>query len=132
MLFFQKCALFFLGGGAYTLLEYLWRGRSHGSMFLLGGSCFLLIGSLGKKLRRCPLALLILLLSGLITGLELLTGLLVNRQHRVWDYRQMPCNYLGHICLPYSLLWMPVSLLALWLYRRAEALLCQKNHRGGS
>ena len=126
MIFFQKCALFFLGGGAYTLLELLWRGRSHGSMFLLGGSCFLLIGTLGKKLRRCPLALLILLLSGLITGLELLTGLLVNRQHQVWDYRQMPCNYLGQICLPYSLLWMPVSLFGLWLYRRAETLLCRK------
>ena len=126
MMFLQKCALFILGGGAYTLLELAWRGRSHGSMFLLGGSCFLLIGSLGKKLRRCPLVLLTVLFSGVITALELLTGLLVNRQHRVWDYREMPCNYLGQICLGYSLLWMPASLLGLWLYRRAEALLCRE------
>jgi uncharacterized membrane protein len=126
MIFLQKCALFFLGGGVYTLLELLWRGRSHGSMFLLGGSCFLLIGTLGKKLRRCPLALLTVLFSGIVTGLELLTGLLVNRQYRVWDYRRMPCNYLGQICLGYSLLWMPVSLLGLWLYRKAEKLLERK------
>jgi hypothetical protein len=55
----------------------------------------------------------------IVTALELLTGLLVNRDHQVWDYRQMPCNYLGQICLPYSLLWLPVSLMAMGLYTAA-------------
>ena len=32
------------GGGLYILVELLWRGRSHISMFLLGGLCFWLIG----------------------------------------------------------------------------------------
>ena len=31
------------GGSAYVLVELLWRGRSHFSMFLLGGLCFWLI-----------------------------------------------------------------------------------------
>ena len=29
----------------------------------------------------------------------------------------MPYNYLGHICLNYSLLWIPVSFAAIGLYR---------------
>ena len=44
MKFWKQAMLFYLGGCAYMGLELLWRGRSHGSMFLLGGFCFLLIG----------------------------------------------------------------------------------------
>ena len=51
-----------------------------------------------------------------ITAVELAAGLLVNRGYHVWDYRQMPLNFLGQICLPYSLLWMPVSYGAMRLY----------------
>ena len=116
MKIWRFCFLFYLGGAAYFILELLWRGSSHGSMFLLGGICFLLIGTLSRKLPL-PLWLLLLLSSGLVTGLELLTGLLVNRDYSVWDYRAMPYNYLGHICLNYSLLWIPVSFAAIGLYR---------------
>lgn len=119
MRIWKSCFLFSLGGSAYTVLELLWRGRSHGSMFALGGLCFVLIGQL-QKLRRIPLSLLLLLSAGLVTGLELLTGLLVNRDHSVWDYRQMPYHYLGQICLNYSLLWIPVSFIAILLYRALE------------
>lgn len=120
MRFLRKCILFYLGGCAYFILELLWRGRSHGSMFLLGGFCFLLIGRLGRALAKIPLALRLIVSSLVITALELLTGLLVNRQHQVWDYRRMPYNYLGQICLSYSLLWVPVSLLAMGLYELAR------------
>lgn len=123
----RKCWLFCLGGCAYFVLELLWRGRSHGSMFLLGGTCFLIIGSLGRKLARIPLALRLILSSGMITALELLTGLLVNRDYSVWDYRGMRYQYLGQICLNYSLLWIPVSLLAMALYNVATRAANGKN-----
>ena len=46
------------------------------------------------------------ILGGLaVTGLEALIGCTVNRRHRIWDYRAMPCNWRGQICLPYTLLW---------------------------
>jgi uncharacterized membrane protein len=48
---------------------------------------------------------------------ELLTGLVFNRDHAIWDYRQLPLHLKGQICLPYSLLWMPLSLGAMELYR---------------
>lgn len=120
MRFWKACILFYLGGGCYMALEFLWRGRSHGSMFLLGGLCFLLIGHLGKLLKGVPLAVQLLIFSAMITFLELLFGFLANGDYSVWDYRSTPCNYKGHICLGYSLLWIPVSLMALELYRTVE------------
>ena len=116
----RKCILFYFGGFAYFLLEILWRGRSHGSMFLLGGTCFLLIGKLNRWLRRIPPVLRLLTFSGVVTALELLTGFLVNRDHSVWDYRRLPFQFRGQICLMYSLLWIPVSFLASQLHAGAE------------
>ena len=52
----------------------------------------------------------------MITLVELATGLLVNRDHHVWDYRESPMNYRGQICLPFSLLWIPLSVLGMALY----------------
>ena len=123
MRIWKASVLFYIGGSAYMVLEFLWRGRSHGSMFLLGGLCFLLIGRLNRRLAQLPLALRLLLFAGVITGAELATGLLVNRDYSIWDYRQMPFHYLGQICLNYSLLWIPVSLAAAEIYRKTEGKL---------
>lgn len=129
MRFWRKCVLFYLGGFAYMTLEFVWRGRSHGSMFLLGGACFLLIGRLNRLLRRITPALRLMAFSGIITALELLTGLLVNRDHTVWDYRNLPLQFRGQICVPYALLWIPVSFLAMILHTGAEKVLeTKKEH----
>lgn len=122
--FIQKTAMFTLGGCGYVALELLWRGRSHSSMFLAGGSCFLLLGQLDKK--RLPLLTRAVAGSGIITGVELLTGLLCNRDYKVWDYRELPANWAGQICLPYSLLWIPVGLGAMATYRVLDRLLSGK------
>lgn len=119
MRIWKKAVLFYLGGMAYMTLEFLWRGRSHGSMFLLGGGCFLLVGKLHKCLKL-PLWCQLIVAAGAITVLELLVGMAVNQNYEVWDYRQMTYNYLGQICLNYSLLWIPVSFLAMMLYRWVE------------
>ena len=116
--------LFCLGGGAYVGLELLWRGRSHGSMFLAGGSCFLLLGKLRDQLPR-SLPLRGAVCSGVITGVELLTGLVFNRRFQVWDYRELPLNFRGQICALYSALWAPVGLGAMELYRLAEGRLAR-------
>ena len=115
--------LFFVGGSGYVGLELLWRGRSHISMFLAGGVCFLLLGRIDRT-RLSPSAKC-LLGATIITAVELLAGLLFNRDYRVWDYREMPGNFLGQICLCYSLLWIPVSFGAILLHR----LLTQKERR---
>lgn len=121
MRFLRKFLLFLLGGSAYMGLEYLWRGWSHISMFLAGGTAFLLLGKLRSKNQ--PLPLRALEGSGIITGVELAAGLLVNRGYRVWDYRGLPLNFLGQICLPFSLLWIPVGLAGMRLCAGAEKYL---------
>jgi len=119
----KKLLFFLIGGTGYVGLELLWRGRSHGSMFLAGGVSFLLLGKLNAAKSRLPMALRCLMGAGIITCVELAAGLAVNRDYRVWDYRQLPLNFCGQICLIYSLLWIPVSFFALLLHRAAELTL---------
>ena len=114
MNFRKNAVLFTLGGSAYVGLELLWRRRSHISMFGAGGLCFLLLGKLGEK--RLSLPVRGLTGAGIITAVELGTGLAVNRDYRVWDYRDMPGNFRGQICPVFTALWMPVALAGMWLY----------------
>lgn len=126
MNFLKKTALFCLGGGAYVGLELLWRGRSHWSMFAAGGLCFLLIGEMGKLWPKLPLPVRMAAGAGIITLVELATGLLVNQNYQVWDYRQIPGNFLGQICPAFTALWVPVSGAAIGLYHAADRLLEKK------
>ena len=116
MRFFKAIVLFFIGGTGYVGLEFLWRGWSHFSMFLAGGTCFLLLGRLNDTRPRLPFVLRGIVGAGVITMIELLAGLIFNRDYGVWDYRHLPLNFHGQICLRFFLLWIPVSLGAMGLY----------------
>ena len=115
---FKKLLVFLMGGTAYVGVELLWRGRSHPSMFAAGGLCLLLIGALEEQDRDLPLPARILLSSAIITIVELGTGLLVNRNYTVWDYRDMPGNFRGQICPQFCLLWLPLSAAAIGICRK--------------
>ena len=99
-------------------LELLWRQRSHASMFLAGGLCFTLLGKLRQY--RLPRLLRSGIGAGLITAVELGTGLAWNRDHRIWDYRGLPGNLWGQICPLFALLWLPLAFIAMELYPRLE------------
>lgn len=117
-------AVFFLvGGTAYVALELLWRGRSHWSMFVLGGLCLCLLDLLGRSGLRFPAQ--VLLGTVAVTALELLAGLVLNRALRleVWDYSGLPMQLMGQICLGYSLLWLPVCAAGLLLARLLRQIL---------
>ncbi len=98
------------------LLELLWRGRSHVSMFIDGGIVFALLYQLFTRYSM-PLYLECLLGVLLITAVEFVTGYIVNIRLRlgVWDYSSHRYNLYGQICFEYCLAWIPVSLLAVWL-----------------
>ena len=123
--------LFYIGGMAYMFLEFTWRGRSHGTMFILGGLCFLVLGQLARWLPVKNAAVKGITGATAVTALELAAGLAVNRDYAIWDYRQMPFQFRGQICLPYSLLWIPVCLGAMAIYPLAEGLfqISQKTSR---
>ena len=111
-------------------LELLWRGRSHGSMFLAGGLCFLLIGHLGEVEPKLPLILRAPVGAAIITMVELGVGLVANRSYAVWDYRRQPLNFKGQICPLYSLFWVLLSLPAMGLHHSAgEKILSIKSRQ---
>ena len=114
----KETVLFVIGGGAYVLLELLYRGYSHVSMFLAGGLCLLLIGRLEEVEPKLPLPARVLTGAGIITMTELALGMVFNRDYAVWDYRDVPGNYMGQICLPFCLAWVPVSWAAGRFYLR--------------
>ena len=113
----RKPILFATGGTGYVLLEFLWRGWSHISMFLAGGLCFLLVGHLEETEPRLPGPVRPLAGAAIITMVELAAGLAVNRDYAVWDYRGSPGNFCGQICPLYSFLWIGVAWAAGKLYR---------------
>lgn len=115
--------VFLTGGFVYIMMELLWRGRSHISMFAAGGLCLLLIGHLGEVEPKLPLPFRVLLGTGVITMVELGMGLLVNRNYTVWDYRGMPGNFMGQICPQFALLWLPLAWLAIVVYEKIMRLM---------
>ena len=85
-------------------------------MFAAGGLCLVLVGPLGTS--RLPWPVRLLAGTGIITAVELATGLLVNRNFGVWDYRHLPGNFRGQICPQFCALWLPLSAVAMGLYGR--------------
>ena len=130
MAFWKRMTIFGAGGAAYVGLELMWRGRSHISMFLAGGTCLLLIGHLNEVKPRLPLWLRVLTGAGIITMVELAAGLMANRDYRVWDYRDQWGNFLGQICPAFCLLWIPMAGLALKLYDGLAHLLPEGKRTG--
>ena len=113
--FWQETVIFYLGGMFYCGVELLWRGWTHGSMFLLGGLCFYLVGGLNRRFRL-PVLAQMLLGAVIVTFFEFWTGVLVNQtlHMHVWDYSAVPMNLMGQICLPFTLLWFPLSGIAVF------------------
>lgn len=115
----MEMLLFVVGGKLYTLIEILWRGFSHWTMFCLGGGCFVIMGLLNEYRFSWKDALLkqATVSAGIITATEFITGCIVNVWcgWAVWDYSELPFNLLGQICLYYSLLWIPLSMLGIVL-----------------
>ena len=110
--------LFNVGGLLYILIELIWRGRSHWTMFLLGGICFVFLGLINEVLPwQMPLWQQILIGAVGITTLEFLTGCIVNLAFgwNVWNYSGLPGNLLGQICPQYFVLWLPVVLVGIVL-----------------
>ena len=107
---------FLMGAICYPALELLYRRRTHYSMAIAGGLSTCLLRMISKTGLH-PLARVILCGTG-ITCVEFLCGRVWNRRYQVWDYRHMPLNFRGQVCLPYSLLWCGLSACILPLMRK--------------
>lgn len=110
--------LFSVGGTIYIMIEMLWRGYSHWSMFIVGGLCFVLIGLINEYYSYdIPLIWQMMIGACIVTVVEFVNGCIINLWLglNVWDYSDMPFNIWGQVCLPYMVLWSLLSGVAIIL-----------------
>ena len=105
--------IFTVGSVGYGFIEILWRGRTHWSMLIAGGLCFIVFSIIEKHLKSTRLLYKCILGSIAVTLVELVFGLVFNvlLGQKVWDYSRVPLNLAGQICLPFSVLWGILSAL---------------------
>jgi uncharacterized membrane protein len=49
------------------------------------------------------------------TSIDYLTGMVANRNYELWDYRDMPFNFQGQICLQNSIVYTTAATLVAWV-----------------
>lgn len=109
-------ALFLWGGIVYLCAELLWRHHTHWTMGILGGLCFVGVGLINELIPwEWSILKQSILGAAIITLWELAAGIILNcwLHLEIWDYSNMPLNVWGQICLPYSLLWIFLSIPAI-------------------
>lgn len=109
--------LFILGGFCYTSMELIGRGRTHWSMFIVGAIAVIGVGLLNEyKFKWGQSFISQCVIGGLwITLVEFGSGTVINLilKWNVWDYSDLAFNILGQVCIPFTLLWMVLSALAI-------------------
>ena len=115
----MEILLFLIGGRIYTWIELLWRGRTHWTMFVLGGICFVVMGLLNECHFKWSESLIkqSIISAVLITALEFVTGCIVNLWlgWNVWNYSSVPFNLWGQISLPFFIIWIVLSMFGIAL-----------------
>ncbi len=128
----ELAVVYAIGSIGYRFIEVLWRGRTHWTMGVVGGICFLFMYISDFLLKNVRLAVKALISATGVTTLEFFSGLLINRVFclGVWDYSAMRFNLLGQISLLYSVLWyflcIPAHLLCKIVRRRVFGALPAK------
>ena len=107
---------FMAGGLIYALMEVLYRGYTHISMFIAGGVCLCIL----IRLSRSGMPFLLKCLAGglSICAVEFAAGCIVNLWLglNVWDYTRYGYHILGQVCLRYFVIWSALSAVVMWGY----------------
>lgn len=115
---YKSVVLFLTGFCLYITIEVLFRGYSYPLMGLCGGLAFILIDKINDKISwDIDILLQGLIGSAIITLFELIIGEISLRGYlpMMWDYSNLPLNYKGIICLPFGLIWIGISIVAVFL-----------------
>lgn len=113
---FKYLFLLIIGGDTYYLIEILYRGYSHSSMFLVGGICFILCGLLNEVFSwDTPLWKQMFTCAIIISLVEFVSGYILNIKMGlgIWDYSDLRWNIMGQISLVFSFMWFFLSLPAI-------------------
>ena len=64
------------------------------------------------------------------TSIDFLTGMAVNQDYSLWDYRALPFNFMGQVCLQNSLVYsIAATVIVWWVYPAMDALLTRMPRR---
>ena len=110
--------LFLIGGFIYCGIEILYREFTHWTMGVIGGFCFVIIGGLNNYLPwEMKIWKQAIIGSLVVTSCEFVAGIILNLflGLHIWDYSNMPFNVLGQICLPFSAIWVLLSLICIFV-----------------
>lgn len=107
--------IFGLGAFSYGLIEIVWRGYSHWSMMLAGGLCFVAFSVIEQNFSHIHILYKGISGSIIVTVVELVFGTVFNLMLGldVWNYNNVPFNFLGQVCVLYSVLWGFLSAAAI-------------------
>ena len=110
--------IFLFGGLGYGFLESVFRGFTHWSMVITGGSALLIIYMIYSAFSDTPIIIKALAGCGVITTLEFTVGLIVNKlfSFGVWDYTNTPANIMGIISLRFSICWFVIALVMILFF----------------
>lgn len=113
---FKKIIMFLVGFCVYITIEVCFRGYSYITMGVAGGLLFILIDGINNEISwDIDILVQCIIGSCAITGCEFIIGTVCNvfGLPQMWNYSNMPLNINGIICLPFSLLWILVSFVAI-------------------
>lgn len=127
MNFLKYLSLFCIGGFGYGLIEIAFRGYTHWSMIITGGSAFLCLYIINESFEHTSIYKKALLGAFIITTLEFTVGLVVNKTLNlgVWDYTNTPFNFLGIISLPFCFCWYIISFVVLKTFNVLKRITAQ-------
>lgn len=115
-LLFKYIILGNIGGIIYVCIELLYRGYSHWTMYLVSAISFILIGLINEYISwDMKIWKQMLIGSCIVTIIEFLSGYIINivLGWHIWDYSNLPLNIMGQVCLPFSIIWFFISLIAI-------------------
>lgn len=103
----KRLILFLIGASMYYLIEILYDGTSHLSMFIIGGLSFLIGGLINEYPPKLKIWKQSAIITTVIVILEYFTGWIVNIKLglRIWDYSDLSFNLHGQISLRFALIW---------------------------
>lgn len=108
--------MFTFGFMAYITIEVCYKGSSHWIMGLCGGLVFVLLDKINDKISwDTDILIQGIMGSAFITFLEFIIGemSLHGLIQPMWNYANLPLNYKGIICLPFSIIWIGLSIIAI-------------------
>lgn len=115
----KSILLFLVGYCTYISIEVTYRNISYPIMGICGGLAILLLDKINDNISwNVDLCLQGLCGSALITFFELIIGeiaLHTSLLPVMWDYSNVSLNFDGVICLPFSIVWFFLSILAIFL-----------------